>query len=145
MAGCPSGLANLTTETARKTIENPAPDVHYYGPALLPENHIEDLKWLAAIAFRVMGCRDVAYIDFQLDSNDDDKPYIVNVNPLPRLDPDVSGLYLAAKANNWTYETLINLIVAETTERCLPKTASNQINIYTDRLITRQLLKLALV
>ena len=40
-------------------------DRQYLHPTLLAENRVEDLKWLAAIAFRVMGCLDAACISRQ--------------------------------------------------------------------------------
>lgn len=90
-------------------------DVPDHYPARLPR--IEDLKRLAAITFRVMGCRDVACIDFQLDANDNDKPYILNVNPLPSLSSGYSDLCLAANADGWDYEELINRILDEAFKR----------------------------
>ncbi len=46
-----------------------------------------ELNWLTAAVFRVTGCRDVARVDFRLDADDGDKPYILEVNPLPGLYP----------------------------------------------------------
>ena len=68
----------------------------------------------------------MACIDFQLDANDNDKPYIFNVNPLPGLNPDLSGLCVAAKANNWTYEKLINCILDEAIHRHHLKASSSR-------------------
>jgi D-alanine-D-alanine ligase len=111
-ATAPTAKTVLNTNKTSLDLDHQDP-----GPALLPENRVEDLKWLAAIAFRVMGCLDVACIDFQLDNNDNDKPYILNVNPLPSLSPDLSALYLAAMADNWTYDKLINHILDEASHR----------------------------
>lgn len=93
------------------------PDLHYHCPASLPENGIEDLKRLAVTTFRVMDCRDVACIDFQLDANDNGKLYIINVNPLPGLSPGYSDLCLEANADGWDYDQLINCILQEAIER----------------------------
>jgi len=86
-------------------------------PAPLNEQQLERLKWLAATAFRVMGCHDIARVDFQLDVNDHDNPYILEVNPLPGLSPDYSDLCLEATANGWHYEDLINRILDEAFNR----------------------------
>ena len=86
-------------------------------PAPISEQQLERLNWLAATAFRVMDCHDVARIDLRLDGNDNDKPYILDVNLLPGLSPDYSDLCLAANANGWRYEELINRILDEAFKR----------------------------
>jgi D-alanine-D-alanine ligase len=94
-----------------------AHDFHYICPAVLTEDQIEELNWLAAATFRVMGCLDVARVDFRLDANDGDKPYILEVNPLPGLNPGYSDLCIEATADGWRYEQLINRILDEAVER----------------------------
>ena len=66
---------------------------------------------LAAATFRVIGCKDVARVDFRLDRHNDNKPYILEINPLPGLTPNFSDLCYQADALGWTYEQLINAIV----------------------------------
>lgn len=94
-----------------------AHDFHYLCPAPLTEDQIEELNWLAAATFRVMGCFDVARIDFRLDANDGNKPYILEINPLPGLNPEYSDLCIEATAHGWHYEQLINWILDEAVER----------------------------
>lgn len=94
-----------------------AHDFYYICPASLTTEQIEELNWLAAATFRVMGCLDVARVDFRLDANDGNKPYILEINPLPGLNPHYSDLCIEAKADGWTYEQLINYIVDEAAER----------------------------
>ncbi|NIN69844.1 MAG: D-alanine--D-alanine ligase, partial [Anaerolineae bacterium] len=67
---------------------------------------VEELNWLAAATFRVTGCLDVARVDFRLDVNDGDKPYILEVNPLPGLNPGYSDLCIEAAVDGWRYEEL---------------------------------------
>jgi D-alanine-D-alanine ligase len=105
------------TDSVHNTMAIPASGLYYPCLSSLSDNHLEDLKWLAASTFRVMGCLDAACIDFQLDAKDNDKPYILNVNPLPDLNPDFSDLYLAAKANHWPYDGLVNRILDEAIQR----------------------------
>jgi len=52
------------------------------------EPELEDrLYRLAAAVFRVTGCKDVARVDFRLDTTRNNQPYILEVNPLPGLNP----------------------------------------------------------
>jgi len=94
-----------------------AEDFHYLCPAPLTEEQVEELNWLAAATFRVTGCLDVARVDFRLDANDNFKPYILEINPLPGLNPGYSDLCIEAKADGWTYEQLVNRILDEAIER----------------------------
>jgi D-alanine-D-alanine ligase len=75
------------------------------------------LNWYTAATFRVTGCCDVARVDFRLDASDNDKPYILEVNPLPGLNPGYSDLCLEAEAYGWTYEELVNRILDEAIKR----------------------------
>ncbi len=90
---------------------------HYMCPAPLSQDQIEHLNWLTAAVFRVTGCLDVARIDFRLDQNDHDKPYILEINPLPGLNPGYSDLCVEAEAGGWRYEELINRIMDEALDR----------------------------
>ncbi|MBN1657028.1 MAG: hypothetical protein JXA93_01435 [Anaerolineae bacterium] len=94
-----------------------AHDFHYHCPAPLDDDLVEELNWLAAAVFRVTGCRDVARVDFRLDVHDNNKPYILEVNPLPGLNPGYSDLCVEAAAAGWTYEQLINEILDLAIER----------------------------
>lgn len=90
---------------------------HYLCPAPLPDDLVEELNWLAAATFRVTGSFDVGRIDFRLDANDNDKPYILEINPLPGLNPGYSDLPLEAAADGWTFEQLVNRILQEAIDR----------------------------
>lgn len=102
--------------TSRIKVEM-AHDFHYLCPAPLDEELVEELNWLAAATFRVTGCLDVARVDFRLDATDGNKPYILEVNPLPGLNPGYSDLCVEAAADGWTYEELINEILSLAAER----------------------------
>lgn len=88
-----------------------AGDFRYLCPAPLHPELSAQLDWLTAAVFRVTGCVDVARVDFRLDADDSDKPYILEVNPLPGLYPGLSDLVLEAAALGISYETLINAIL----------------------------------
>lgn len=94
-----------------------AEDFHYLCPAPLTAEEVEELNWLTAATFRVTGCLDVARVDFRLDANDNNKPYILEINPLPGLNPGYSDLCIEAQAGGWTYEELVNGILDEAIER----------------------------
>lgn len=94
-----------------------AEDFHYLCPAPLTPEQVETLNWLTAATFRITGCQDVARVDFRLDKHDNDKPYILEINPLPGLNPGYSDLCIEAKAGGWTYEELVNRILDEAIER----------------------------
>jgi D-alanine-D-alanine ligase len=94
-----------------------AHEFHYFCPAPLSDELVEELQWLAAAVFRVTGCLDVARVDFRLQAHDSDKPYVLEVNPLPGLNPGYSDLCVEACADGWIYEDLINEILNSAAER----------------------------
>ncbi len=102
--------------TSRIKVEM-AHDFHYLCPAPLPAELVEELNWLTAATFRITGCHDVARVDFRLDANDGDKPYILEINPLPGLNPGYSDLSIEAVADGWTHAELVNRILDEAIER----------------------------
>lgn len=114
MAAYPKEEAGIYTSRIKVEL---AHDFHYLCPAPLTEAQIEDLNWYTAATFRVIGCCDVARIDFRLDASDNDRPYILEVNPLPGLNPGYSDLCIEATAYGWSYEELVNRILDEAIKR----------------------------
>jgi D-alanine-D-alanine ligase len=114
MSRYPAEEAGIYTSRIKTTLVDA---FHYLCPAPLREEQIEELNWLTAATFRVTGCLDVARVDFRFDANDNDKPYILEINPLPGLNPHYSDLVIEARADGWRYEELINRIVHEAVER----------------------------
>jgi D-alanine-D-alanine ligase len=94
-----------------------AHEFHFLCPAPLSREQIDELNWLTAAVFRVTGCQDVARVDFRLDASDGDKPYILEINPLPGLNRDYSDLCIEAEAAGWSYEQLVNRILEEALAR----------------------------
>ncbi|MFN8372709.1 MAG: hypothetical protein U0694_07510 [Anaerolineae bacterium] len=88
-----------------------ADDFHYHCPAHLTAEQLRELHWLTAAVFRVMGCKDVSRVDFRLDEAQNYKPYILEVNPLPGLNPGYSDLCIQSLAAGWTYDRLILMIL----------------------------------
>jgi D-alanine-D-alanine ligase len=56
-------------------------------------------------------------VDFRLDKHNNNKPYILEINPLPGLNPGYSDICIEAAALGWTYEQLIGKIVDLAAER----------------------------
>jgi D-alanine-D-alanine ligase len=94
-----------------------AHEFHYLCPAPLEAALLEDLNWYTAATFRITGCFDVARVDFRLDANDNNQPYILEINPLPGLNPAYSDLCIEANAYGWSYEELVNRILDEAIKR----------------------------
>jgi D-alanine-D-alanine ligase len=114
MSAYPTEEAGIYTNRIKVEL---AHDFYYHCPASLTNEQVETLNWLAAATFRVMDCRDVARIDFRLDANDGNKPYILEINPLPGLNPGYSDLCVEAQADGWSYNQLINQILQEAIQR----------------------------
>ena len=94
-----------------------AHEFYYACPASLSEAQLNELQFLTAAVFRITGCLDVARVDFRLDKHDNDKPYILEINPLPGLNPGYSDLCIEAEAEGWTHEELVNRILDEAIKR----------------------------
>jgi D-alanine-D-alanine ligase len=88
-----------------------AEDLDYLCPAPIDNDMVDELNWLAAAVFRVMGALDVARVDFRLSASEDWKPYILEINPLPGLSPGISDLVIAAKADKISHADLVNMIL----------------------------------
>jgi D-alanine-D-alanine ligase len=114
MSRYPDEEKGIYTSRIKTTL---AHEFHYLCPAPLREEQIKELNWLTAATIRVTGCLDVARVDFRLDASDNDKPYILEINPLPGLNPEYSDLVIEARADGWQYEKLINRILHEAIER----------------------------
>jgi D-alanine-D-alanine ligase len=94
-----------------------ADKLNYICPTRLDPDQVEELNWLAAATFRVIGCLDVARVDFRLDESEGEKPYILEINPLPGLSPGISDLVIEAEAAGINHVELINTILDEALER----------------------------
>ncbi|NMC15407.1 MAG: D-alanine--D-alanine ligase [Chloroflexi bacterium] len=94
-----------------------AADLTYLCPAPIEEEMVDELNWLAAAVFRVTGALDVARVDFRLDINDNLKPYILEINPLPGLAPVISDLVIEAAAAGIDHTELVNMILYTALDR----------------------------
>ena len=70
--------------------------VRYHVPPRLAPSQRDRIATLALKAYRLLGCRDIARIDFRLDTAG--TPHFLECNPLPGLNPESSDLVILARA-----------------------------------------------
>lgn len=83
-------------------------------PAKLPPGVEGKVKQTALQAYQIMGCRDYARVDVRL--NNDNVPYVLEVNPNPDISRD-AGFFRSASASGISYEKMIGNIVECALER----------------------------
>jgi D-alanine-D-alanine ligase len=88
--------------------------VRYESPPALPPQHVNAIEEAALRAYEVLGCRDVARVDFRVREG---TPYFLEVNPLPGLNPESSDLVILAELVGWTYGQLIETILIAAVDR----------------------------
>ena len=88
--------------------------VNYECPARIAEADMTAVQEAALQAFDILGCRDVARLDFRLR---DGVPYFLEVNPLPGLNPKSGDLVYIANFMGVTHAQLIERILASAMER----------------------------
>ena len=80
--------------------------VRYEAPVYPPQTTAL-IEEMALMAYRALGCRDVARVDFRLRGG---RPFFLEINPLPGLNPESSDLVILAGLHGWTYSQLITSI-----------------------------------
>lgn len=88
--------------------------VRYHVPPRLDGNILDALHGYALIGYRLLGCRDIARIDFRLDAHG--VPHFIECNPLPGLDPITSDVVMLSKGH-LPYDTLIQGILLDAMRR----------------------------
>jgi len=83
--------------------------VEYECPAQLPPKVLDAISESSLRAFAVLGCRDLARMDFRVTP--EGVPYFLEVNPLPGLSPRSGDLPIMARLMGWSYEGLLNSIL----------------------------------
>ena len=87
----------------------------FHCPARLDRDTEEMVKEAALKTHRAVGCLDISRTDIRLDKNN--VPYVLEINPLPGLDPNESNFPIIAYAAGMKYEDLIEAIVSSASER----------------------------
>ncbi len=89
-------------------------NLDYEVPAAIAEPVANRLTESALAAFRALGCRDVARIDFRIKA---DVPYFIEANPLPGLAPGWSDLVILARGMGISHPDLILRVLDATLRR----------------------------
>jgi D-alanine-D-alanine ligase len=88
--------------------------VKYETPAKYPEPIQEAIKEAAILAYKALGCRDVARIDFRVHQ---EEVFFIEVNPLPGLAPATSDLVILAEGYGISHAELVRMIVRTALKR----------------------------
>src|SRR5262245_23055097 len=88
--------------------------VRYECPPKLSAPRIEAVEYAAWRAYRALGCRDVARIDFRLRGT---YPFFIEANPLPGLNPQTGDLVILANKMGMSHAQLVERILTEAIKR----------------------------
>lgn len=89
--------------------------VAYRVPPALPEAVLSEIGRCALGAYRALGCRDFARIDFRLDPSG--TPQFIECNPLPGLSPGYGDLPIMAERMGIPYLSLVSEILSHALSR----------------------------
>jgi len=89
--------------------------VVYHVPPRLDARALEEIGEAAVKAFRLLGCRDVARMDFRLDGSG--RPFFLECNALPGLNAANSDMVLLSRGT-FTHRRLVQEIFLEAVRRC---------------------------
>ena len=89
--------------------------VRFECPAELTPAELDKIRRAARDTFIALGCRDVARIDLRMTA--EGRVFIIEVNPLPGLNPGFSDLCVIAERAGMSYRTLIGEILSGALKR----------------------------
>ncbi|RJO64926.1 MAG: ATP-grasp domain-containing protein [Candidatus Omnitrophota bacterium] len=87
----------------------------FHCPADLDKETEQTIKDVALRTHRAVGCQDISRTDIRLSK--ENIPYVLEINPLPGLNPKESNFPLMAYAAGMKYEDLIEAILLSASER----------------------------
>jgi len=105
-----NGYFLYTLEVKRNYLEL----VDYECPADLEEKILQQIQISSLRAFKAVGCRDFARLDFRISPQG--VPYFLEINPLPGLG-NHSDLVIMAKKMGWSHRQLISTVLKAALER----------------------------
>jgi D-alanine-D-alanine ligase len=88
----------------------------FHCPAKLDNELTQRVQDVALKAHKALGCLDISRTDIRLDPKEG-IPYVLEVNPLPGLDPDESNFTFIAKCAGISFKDLINTILENAIRR----------------------------
>lgn len=88
--------------------------VAYFIPPRLSSSSLERLHHLALTAYRLLGCRDIARMDFRLDQRGE--PHFIECNPIPGLNPETGDIVLLSRPT-LSYDALVQGILRDAIAR----------------------------
>jgi D-alanine-D-alanine ligase len=88
--------------------------VDYECPAGLEEKVLQRIQTASLKAFKALGCRDFARLDFRISAGG--VPYFLEVNPLPGLGSH-SDLVIMAQKLGWNHRQLVSAVLSAALER----------------------------
>jgi D-alanine-D-alanine ligase len=89
--------------------------VRYHVPPRLDAATLRDIEQHALTAYGLLGCRDLARLDFRLDAAG--SPHFLECNPLPGLNPESSDIVILSQPK-LTYEQLVQEVLLDAAARC---------------------------
>ena len=115
----PKGSSPLYSYEAKWIWDTPEKPLDMFTcPAQISDRLENGIRRIAAKAFKILDCRDICRIDVRLD--DEGKPHVLEVNPLPGMIPDPAAhscLPEAARAAGYTYDQLVCTIFWQALKR----------------------------
>ncbi|MCM8780434.1 MAG: ATP-grasp domain-containing protein [Candidatus Omnitrophica bacterium] len=87
----------------------------FYCPARLDKDTEMQVKSVALKTHQALGCFDISRTDIRLSK--DNVPYVLEINPLPGLNPKESNFPMMAYAVGMRYDELIEAILTSALER----------------------------
>ena len=88
--------------------------VTYHVPPRLDPSVLAAIEQYARVAYRLLGCRDIARMDFRLDASG--QPCFMECNPLPGLNPESSDIVILS-AETVPYDQLVQGILLDALDR----------------------------
>ncbi len=80
-------------------------EVEYISSPPLSSHTLDELSRSALLAYKALTCRDIARLDFRIGV--DGKPYFLEANPLPGLNPETGDLPIMIEKEGIPYAELI--------------------------------------
>ncbi len=89
--------------------------VRYHCPPSIDPSLLKKIEEVALRSYRALECRDVSRVDIRV--GEDQKPYFLEINPLPGLSPVYGDLVIMARSMGWDYAELVKTILHNALKR----------------------------